>query len=371
MGKAKDFVKAKYDEVRGELDDRMHGLLRTMQDKWLGHARTLLLGRPIDQGRVAKITQAMKAVADMLRLSKADCARHRQLLFGLIDGASLLTPDDMTSAYHAVTAKKSKLKEWMKALTEFGENNPCGGGGGAAGIERHPVCFIFDKEIQALPWEAIPMLAGHPCSRVPSIHYLYALYKTHEKNGNSVAKVGVRNDKVFYIMNPNKDLDKTQKRLEKPFKKLSLGEGVVGEWPTFPKMQTALSEMDAFVYIGHGGNMKTISGQEIEKLRVRAVPLLFGCNSGKMERLGRMLDPTGTVASYLIATSPCLLGFHWSVTDLDLDTWTASFLKHWLGDKKGDPEIDIVRAVSQKRGSFTRILNGAAAVVYGLPEFLK
>ncbi len=57
-----------------------------------------------------------------------------------------------------------------------------------------------------------------------------------------------------------------------------------------------------------------MSAQEIEKLQVRAVPLLFGCNSGRLERIGRSFDPIGGAHSYLIATSPALLGFLWSVT---------------------------------------------------------
>jgi hypothetical protein len=49
------------------------------------------------------------------------------------------------------------------------------------------------------------------------------------------------------------------------------------------------------MYIGHGSTLKNFSAQEIEKLNVRAVPLLFGCNSGKLERMGRLMDPIGIV----------------------------------------------------------------------------
>ena len=147
----------------------------------------------------------------------------------------------------------------------------------------------------------------------------------------------------------------------------------MGNWPSSEQMKSALSSMDAFMYCGHGSKVKTISSQEIEKLNVRAVPLLFGCNSGRMERLGRGFDPLGTASSYLIATSPSLLGFLWAVTDQDLDRWTVSFLKHWLQDGQGDQdgEKDFVRAVAQKRNDFARFLNGAATVVYGLPAFLN
>ena len=48
-----------------------------------------------------------------------------------------------------------------------------------------------------------------------------------------------------------KDLQKTQARLEKPFK-MSLGEGVVGQWPSLLKIQDALQTKDGFMYCGHG-----------------------------------------------------------------------------------------------------------------------
>ena len=58
-------------------------------------------------------------------------------------------------------------------------------------------------------------------------------------------------------------------------------------------MRKVFSEMDAYMYMGHGSTLKNFSAQEIEKLNVRAVPLLFGCNSGKLERMGRLMDPIG------------------------------------------------------------------------------
>ncbi len=59
-------------------------------------------------------------------------------------------------------------------------------------------------------------------------------------------------------------------------------------------------------------------------------------------------------------------------SDMDLDRWTVRFLGHWLSkavDTGG--EKDFVRAVSEMRGDFKRLLNGAALVIYGLPAFLE
>ena len=89
------------------------------------------------------------------------------------------------------------------------------------------------------------------------------------------------------------------------------------------------------MYCGHGSGSQYLSGDEIERIRVRGVPLLLGCSSGQLDRMGRTLDPLGISQSYLMATGPAILGFIWAVTDNDLDNWTELFLEHWLGGKPG------------------------------------
>ena len=74
---------------------------------------------------------------------------------------------------------------------------------------------------------------------------------------------------------------------------MSIGSGVVGEQPSLPQMRRVFSEMDAYLYMGHGSTLTNCSAQEIEKLNIRAVSLLFGCNSGKLERMGRTTEPIG------------------------------------------------------------------------------
>ena len=166
---------------------------------------------------------------------------------------------------------------------------------------------------------------------------------------------------TLIILNPDKNLDKTQKRLETNFSQ-SLGDGVVGEHPSLPIMKQVLSSMDAMMYCGHRSTLKNLPAQEIEKLQVRALPLLFGCNSGRLSRLGRNLDPVGVANYYLIGSAPCLLGFLWSVTDRDLDNWTVEFLKYWLENQ------DFVRSVAEQRRKFKRIINSAVLVVHSLPS---
>ena len=210
-----------------------------------------------------------------------------------------------------------------------------------------------------------------PMTRVPSLSFLFALMAAQETNEKSVAKTRVRDENIFYVLNPDKNLGKTQQRLEGVFQDILLGNGVAGEQPSLPQMQKVLSEWDAFVYCGHGPTMENLPSKEIEKMNIRAVPLLFGCNSGRLSKMGRNVDPLGTATSYLIATAPCILGFLWSVTDKDVDSWTVGFLNHWLGKGSGPHEENFVRAVANKRKEFARVSNSAATVLYGLPNVTR
>lgn len=43
------------------------------------------------------------------------------------------------------------------------------------------------QDLELMPWEMLPILFKHPVSRVPSLHFAYALYDKHKDdivNGN-------------------------------------------------------------------------------------------------------------------------------------------------------------------------------------------
>ena len=144
-------------------------------------------------------------------------------------------------------------------------------------------------------------------------------------------------------------------------------EGIAGQGPEPGQLSKVLGEKDAYIYAGHGDGSKYISHSEIEKLKIRTVPLLLGCSSGELRRLGRNTDPQGAAQSYLIGTSPAVAGFLWPVTDVDVDKWTIEFLEYWLTGQ----EINLLQALADKRDSFKSFVNSAALVVYGLPVAVK
>ena len=363
--------KDRHAEVRDELDNRMTSLINTIENTWLGFAKCLMLGRPIEKIREKVLNDIVKSIEKKMFLGDEDFIKsgRRQVLSRIIDGAPHLSLDQLAKGLlYVLDDDEERLPQLMDevqtqrtklALLQLDN------------VKRHPVIFILDNNIQSLPFESLGCLQTptnpQPVSRIPSMAFLCALASKHRRNSTSVANTGVREDKIFYILNPDKNLEKTQKRLEGQFHEMQLGDGIVGEHPSLPEMKRVLSEMDAFMYCGHGSNLKNMPAQEIEKLNVRALPLLFGCNSGRLSRLGRTLDPTGIACYYLIASAPCMLGFLWSVTDRDIDKWTVSFLQHWLCKGDGPHESQFIRAVANQKGKFKRKINSAATVVYGLP----
>lgn len=191
--------------------------------------------------------------------------------------------------------------------------------------KRNPVILILDPEVQGLPWESLPLMrrCKQPVSRVPSLPLLHSLWSAHTGTEACVVSSGVAQDSVFYVLNPDNNLPDTEKILEGALRSWASWEGVVGKAPEKQEMKTALEGKDAFIYCGHGSRSKFLSIDEIEKLRVRAVPVLLGCSSGQLRRLGRTVDPLGAAHSYLIAASPALLGFLWPITPGPPSSWTT------------------------------------------------
>ena len=344
-----------YDKKREELNDRLKSLLKSMEDSWLGYEKVALIGSLKDEsqkGLVASVIE--KCVKSELQ----EC--QMSFLTSLLSSTPFLTDDQMMKGL--TTVLPSVPEDEMLSLTKTARSDLQS----LASAARNPVIMILDSNVQSLPWESLPSLRQccQPASRVPSLPYLYALWTAHAGDNESVVSSGVAQDSVFYVVNPDKSLPETEKKLGNAFKAWSSWEGVLGEVPQKEQLQNALQGKDAFIYAGHGSGSKYLSCEEVERLKVGAVPLLLGCSSGQLVRMGRTVDPIGVSQSYLIAASPALVGFLWAVTDRDVDKWTVIFLEHWLRD--GGQE-ELLQAVADKRENFQHFINGAALVVYGLP----
>lgn len=349
-------VKSKYWDLRRQVDNRLEALLRSLEDKWLGVEKASLLGLLKNPADVALVKSV---ILESISLSTKLNDREMVLLETVLSATPFLTRSQRVTAISQAVPSLAQTDISSLAETAFTKLYSL------SSSPRHPVILICDPMVQSLPWESLPSLKSccQAVSRVPSLPFLHSLWAAHSTDTDSVVTAGVAQDSVFYLVNPDKSLPETQQRLDKAFQEWDQWEGLAGEEPSKGQLEKALQGKDAFMYCGHGSGSKYLSGDEVQKLRVRAVPCLMGCSSGQLTRLGRTVDPLGTAQSYLLAASPALLGFLWPVTDADVDQWTVTFLTHWLG---GGQE-ELLQAAADKRKCFRNILNGSALVVYGLP----
>ena len=249
----KDGEKKKFLETREELDDRMKNLTFNIENKWLGYSKVLLLGESENESEIAKQCQMLQEKYFAEDESFISSGR-KKLLHKVIDGFSYLNPRQREKAVAQLTSEDKNQEELLRELKKIGKANLW------EASPRKPTVLILDKELQGLPWESIDCLAGHSVSRVPSIHQLALLYLTHSSDSQSVPMTGIRQDKIYYVVNPDQDLPKTQAALEPTLESMNIRDGVAGEQPSGTEVKRALSSMDAFMYCG-----KTILSANLKK----------------------------------------------------------------------------------------------------------
>lgn len=158
--------------------------------------------------------------------------------------------------------------------------------------------LVLDKRLLQFAWESIPVLRKQRVCRLPSINFLRdRLLNVKQSDFHGDALLHPGND-VFYVLNPNGDLVNTEKLFASVLD--SSWSGVVGESPSQEQFRVALEEQDIFMYFGHSSGQRFFKSSRIKELTKCAVSFLFGCSSGKLQRLGDY-DPLGAPVDYLIA----------------------------------------------------------------------
>lgn len=238
-------------------------------------------------------------------------------------------------------------------------------------LEAHAIehtVLILDKTSQAFPWESIPSLREQSVTRVPSFSVLSSLLESMDGDLNLVVERD--NNNSHYVLNPGRDLPRTQERFQGLFERLPGWTGLTGRAPTEIEVGRMLEAGDMFVYMGHGGGQQYIRSARIKGLEKCCATLLLGCSSGALEAAGDY-EPWGTPINYLVAGCPMLVANMWDVTDKDIDKFSTSMLERWGAFPPSNPGMKVVgiaRAVRESRDECNlRFLNGAAPVVYGLP----
>jgi separase len=264
--------------------------------------------------------------------------------------------------------------------------------------------LVLDKALHTFPWESLPCMRGQAVSRVPSLACLRRLILEQQPASSKVSDAPAGHHipcaTGTYILNPSRDLKSTQTTFSRPLSThLPTWAPILAREPTEPEFVKALTlPSSILLYFGHGSGAQYIRGKAIRRLDpgVKAVSLLWGCSSAKLEDCGEF-ECHGTVWNYLMAGCPAVTGTLWDVTDRDIDRFAGRTLEGWgllpggsvkvedgrktKGAVRGRKEVresgregqlSLVEAVAAAREGACRFryLTAASVVVYGIPVYV-
>ncbi|KAL3230721.1 hypothetical protein RNJ44_01170 [Nakaseomyces bracarensis] len=229
--------------------------------------------------------------------------------------------------------------------------------------------IIVGNMCHNIPWESLSLFKDRSTSRVPSLSSLFELLEKHKY------QLPILIDKkkhISMIVNPNSDLTRTENKFKDIFSEIestrSGSKLLVNQKPSESQFLDFL-KANVFIYIGHGGGEQYIRHSVIKQCDYLPPVFLLGCSSASM-RDNNILHSTCISLSYIIGSSPMVVGNLWDVTDKDIDKFSISvFEKTALTSiSTNHSPTTVTTAVSQSRDTcHLKYLNGAAPVVYGLP----
>ncbi|KAJ4286716.1 separin protein [Kalmusia sp. IMI 367209] len=236
------------------------------------------------------------------------------------------------------------------------------------------------------------------------------------------------------ILNPSGDLSHTSKTIKPHLDDMQgIWTHIANRAPTEKEFEDSLKEEQLVLFFGHGSGAQYVRSKAVRRLYLNTKPketkagcattFLFGCSSVHLSENG-IYEPSGMLASYLTAGAPAVLGMLWDVTDKDCDRFAIKVGEQWglwpetvennaeppptvkkrkgkvarlaeeietprgagkarkgrgtslmkgrKGEKAKEEGYGVDEAVKEARKAcYLRYLNGAAAVVYGIPVFLE
>jgi hypothetical protein len=158
--------RSEYWKLRRDLSDRMAALVKSAEERWLGSARTFLLGSFADPGVEQAVDDLLEEVVHLLQtqLSRSSRAQLRVIL----SAGPVLSPQELMSELRTIC--KNETDQVLEKVARLASSR----WRDLVGKRRNPIILIVDPAIQAFPWESIPTVyqAHQPVSRVPSLQFL-------------------------------------------------------------------------------------------------------------------------------------------------------------------------------------------------------
>lgn len=358
--------------IRFDLDLRLQELLQNVEDNLLGGLRGILGPSVLGDANFKLFSDSLNSIWSQVfpqldeswKLSRRICEIYYNINpFDKERGFCKRLLIDLTEfcvEHLGIEHKQQAIEravEMLRSLYIEPKDKP----------DRHLVLIVSDKCSQ-IPWESINYLRGTSVTRMPNMRCLYDLLTLYSP------EMKVRREKkhnISYVINPGRDLTRTQNKFEPVFMDLNGATGVCGQTPTEEKLVSLILSSDVYVYMGHGGGEQYLRLTSVTSASAESLPpaLLLGCSSCAFEHNGRM-PASSNVYNWLVRGSPAVVATLWDVTDKDIDSFTLSMLEEW-GMVRGNREEkseNLSNAVSLSRDRcILKYLNGSAPIVYGLP----
>jgi Peptidase family C50 len=152
-------------------------------------------------------------------------------------------------------------------------------------IEDEHTFLILDKRLQGIPWESIPILRGRAVSRIPSLSFLVDRLHLASVSGKSVIttknqaidRVSVDPTKVYYLLNPEGDLKRTEETFTPWLKSMNrVGwAGIIGRHPAEFELKDALNRRDLFMCVIAAEVFSTFTDHDIDTLAMEEPSSIF------------------------------------------------------------------------------------------------
>ena len=225
--------------------------------------------------------------------------------------------------------------------------------------------FVLTDYFHNVPWESMPSFENMNITRVPSLNILSKLITNH----NDHQDWKISDNGISLILNPKKDLTRTEDQFRPMFSSMDEGLKIIGRAPESDEFINMASLNDLFIFIGHGNGIQYTTPKALKKLNNLSPALLLGCSSVRIHNT-KSFYGYGSIMSFFLGGCPMVLGNLWDVTDKDIDLFTISlFEKLNIVNKKEGAKNERVDVACRESRNVCKLkyLNGAAPVVYGLP----
>lgn len=355
---------------RKALDRKLGALLAKLETNWLGGLNTLFGLKRYSQRDLVSFRDS---VADIIsrsipKWSTDISSRIRNLELDLFNLLLQGTTDDLI--YYLFDAVESQLLYDEVDARKLCEDirRKCNDLAPTRVIEH--IILVVPGVCSQIPWESMPTLRRRPISRIPTLAQLQRQLIAHA----DVLKDGIDCNTGFYVLNPAGDLKRTEGNFKDKFEAMSGWNGISGRRPREEELVAGLNSSNLYFYAGHGGGEQYIHSKILRASSHLPPSLLMGCSSGSIYTSGAF-HTYSSGYSYLTGNSAMVLVNLWDVTDKDIDKLTLATLAKWgllvdydaLESLDEDP-VGLDKCLATSRDCCKLgYLNGAAAVIYGLP----